>query len=471
MEGKRKLEQIRPTPQQELNELYDPEFTRSFAENSMSILTHHYFRSKIVGIENLPQRKPGEPPRILYSNHSGMSFPWDAIVFSTHFWEMTGYNPDRALRAMVAPLLSSTTIMNPFLLDNVWKRAGGVDATLENFEALMSYQKQDVLIYPEGVPGIGKGFDHRYEIQKFSTSFLRMAIKHKAEIVPFYTINAEFVHPFAYKNDNLNKFVQKLGIPMIPLSPLTGLVPLFPFLFYLGLPAKMTFVIDKPIKVHEHFQGRDLKNITRAELVKFRDKIHDDYQKKINEYVRQYGQDPYEVDDFVDNLVNNFDKLLYILPSGWPLLFIQEFRAHYEGVERPEDLTFIDFITSLTKNWSALPFMLPLVGWPILYATKDIIKTSLKKVTTQAERTIGIQKQYFKNGQYVGPERRYMSIPYPIERRRANIVAMGKSVSDRARSTAANVTKRVKDTVQNAEDAVMNAVKGNTDKSSADNNK
>lgn len=463
MKSKKNLDNIRPTPQQELNKYYDPDFTRQFAENSMSVLTHHYFRSSIHGLENLPQRKAGEPPRILYSNHSGMSFPWDAIVFSTHFWEKTGYNPDRALRAMVAPLLSSTSIMNPFLLDNIWKRCGGVDATLENFDALMRYQKQDVLIYPEGVPGIGKGYDHRYEIQKFSTSFLRMAIKYKAEIVPFYTINAEFVHPFAYRNDDLNRVAQKLGIPMVPLSPITGLVPIFPFLFYLGLPAKMKFFIGKPISVHKRFEGRDLNKITRAELVKLRDDIHDDYQREIDNLVAQHGQDPYEIDEFVDNLVQNFDKLLYLLPSGWPLLFIQEFRAYYEGSDRPDELNAFNFFASLFQNLTALPFMLPFVGWPILYATKDIIKSQLKSITSQAERTVGIQKQYFKNGQYIGPERRFMNIPYPVERRKANLAAMGdmgKSIGKSAMSTAGKISDNVRDRVIKAEERFVGAVKG-----------
>ncbi|MBI3394274.1 MAG: glycerol acyltransferase, partial [Spirochaetia bacterium] len=314
---------------------FDPEFTRRMAEGPLRLLNHAYFRAKIVGLDNVPDRAPGDNPRIFYSNHSGMSFPWDAMVFATYYWEQKGFKPGAALRALVAPMLSATKVMNPFMIDNMWKRCGGVDATLVNFQALMEEKAHDVLIYPEGVPGIGKGFDRRYQIQQFSTSFLRMAVKNKADVVPFYTINAEYTHPFSYRNDTLNSWVQKLGIPFLPLSPLTALVPSLPYLFYFGLPARMTFIVDKPISVWKEFQGRDPDSIKRNEFTAMRDQLTSDFQAKITHYAKEHGEDPFDLPGLVNEIKDRWNQLPFLLPSGWPLLFLREFKSHLRQTKSP----------------------------------------------------------------------------------------------------------------------------------------
>ncbi len=50
------------------------------------------------------------------------------------------------------------------MIPDFWHRVGCVDASLENFESLLA-DNQEVLIFPEGVEGIGKGFEKRYQIQ------------------------------------------------------------------------------------------------------------------------------------------------------------------------------------------------------------------------------------------------------------------------------------------------------------------
>lgn len=50
-------------------------------------------------------------------------------------------------------------------------------------------------------------------------------------LFPVRTINAEYLHPFSYRSDTLNRLVQKLGVPFLPF-PLTALVPVFPWMFY-----------------------------------------------------------------------------------------------------------------------------------------------------------------------------------------------------------------------------------------------
>ena len=398
----------------EINSEFYPGFAKYLSEKVFPDVIHSYFRAEIHGIENVPLRKEGEPPRIFFSNHSGMSFPWDAIVFNSIYWEKTYYHPKRQIRAMVAPILSSSKVMNPYLLEKVWKRMGGVDATLENFEGLMKHADGDVLIYPEGVPGIGKGFDRKYEIQQFSTSFLRMAIQYKAEIIPYYTINAEYCHPYSYKNDELNSFVQKLGIPMVPLSPVTALVPLAPFLFYLSFPVKMHFIIGKPMKIHERFGDRTIDQIKRQEIIELRDEIQSNYQTEINRLVGIYGADPFEISSLVTEVQKNPALAATISPAAWPFLMTHAYRVFFENQREVEKFDLPGFLQIIAMNPDVIPFVLPFLGWPLLFMTKDFAG-DLKNKDKKAEKAAGVQQAYFANQQ---KERRKKTVKVKIDRRR-----------------------------------------------------
>jgi 1-acyl-sn-glycerol-3-phosphate acyltransferase len=398
----------------EINAEFYPGFAKYLSQKVFPDVIHSYFRAEIHGIENVPLRKEGEPPRIFYSNHSGMSFPWDAIVFNSIYWEKTHYHPKRQIRAMVAPILSASKVMNPYLLEKIWKRMGGVDATLENFEGLMKHADGDILIYPEGVPGIGKGFNRKYEIQQFSTSFLRMAIQYKAEIIPYYTINAEYCHPYSYKNDDLNSLVQKLGIPMVPLSPVTALVPIAPFLFYLSFPVKMVFVIGKPIKVHERFGGRDINSIKRQEIIALRDELQSNYQSEINRLVGIYGNDPFEVSSLIDAVQKKPDLAATFSPAAWPFLMTHAYRVFFENQREIENLDLFGFLQIMAMNPDVLPFVTPLLGWPLLFLTKDF-GMNQKKYPDKADKTAGVQKAYFAGESH---ERRKKTVNVKIDRRR-----------------------------------------------------
>lgn len=398
----------------EINSEFYPGFAKYLSEKVFPDVIHSYFRAEIRGIENVPLRTEGEPPRIFYSNHSGMSFPWDAIVFNSIYWEKTGYHAKRQIRAMVAPILSASKVMNPYLLEKIWKRMGGVDATLENFEGLMRHADGDILIYPEGVPGIGKGFDRKYEIQQFSTSFLRMAIQYKAQIIPYYTINAEYCHPYSYRNDDLNTLVQKLGIPMIPLSPITALVPIAPFLFYLSFPVKMQFIIGKPITVHERFGDRDINSIKRQEIIQLRDELQSDYQKEINRLVGIYGNDPFEVSSLLGELQKKPELAATFSPAAWPFLMTHAYRVFFENQKEIKKFDLPGFLEIMMMNADVLPFITPLLGWPLLFLTKDF-KNDLSRKNEKSEKTAGIQKAYFAGEE---KERRTKSVKVNIDRRR-----------------------------------------------------
>jgi hypothetical protein len=241
-----------------------------------------------------------------------------------------------------------------------------------------------------------------------------MAIQYKAQIIPYYTINAEYCHPYSYRNDDLNTLVQKLGIPMIPLSPITALVPIAPFLFYLSFPVKMQFIIGKPITVHERFGDRDINSIKRQEIIQLRDELQSDYQKEINRLVGIYGNDPFEVSSLLGELQKKPELAATFSPAAWPFLMTHAYRVFFENQKEIKKFDLPGFLEIMMMNADVLPFITPLLGWPLLFLTKDF-KNDLSRKNEKSEKTAGIQKAYFAGEE---KERRTKSVKVNIDRRR-----------------------------------------------------
>lgn len=347
---------------------FDKEYLSSLIENVFSIIADTYFRPRFIGFTNLPVRNNPNHPLIYASNHSGMAFPWDAMVFGGGLLRMHHYNYSKGLRALAAPMLSQTTLMNPYMIPNTWKRVGGVDANTLNFETMMQYQESDLLIYPEGVPGIGKGFNRKYQLQKLSTSFIRMSIKYKTDIIPFATINAEYINPFVYSLPAINRVVQKIGIPFLPIGIITPFILIFPWMFYMAYPAKLTYIRGKRIKPYELI-NKPFDEITRDDLLVIRDKIHQDIQGELSKAERIWGRKPYHWKEFFKKALANIDKFPYTMPFGWPLLFNEFHRKYKKSNGKPVKLRlgFLSTFRILLKNPITIAYYIPILGWvPLL---------------------------------------------------------------------------------------------------------
>ena len=59
----------------------DANYVRQINDALFSIVETSYFRPVYVGFDEMPERNQAAHPVILASNHSGMAFPWDAMVF------------------------------------------------------------------------------------------------------------------------------------------------------------------------------------------------------------------------------------------------------------------------------------------------------------------------------------------------------------------------------------------------------
>ncbi len=179
----------------------------------------HYFGVRVFGKENVPESNAV----VVAANHSGQ-VAIDAALISMAFFSDVD-NP-RILRAMVARFVFKT----PFI--GSWIAAtGGVLGDRRNCQLLLK-QGEAVLVFPEGVRGIAKNTSEFYQLQHFTSGFIRMAIEAKCDILPVAVVGAEEFYPFVYQARGLAK---KLGLPALPITP--NLLP---------LPSPVDIYIAKP---------------------------------------------------------------------------------------------------------------------------------------------------------------------------------------------------------------------------------
>ena len=350
-----------------IHEYFDLDYTKKLIKQVIKFLEDYYFRPSFIGFENLPKRNNPEAPLIFASNHSGMAFPWDGIILAAGIYEMFDYGSD-SIRPLASPMLSESVLMNPYLYNNLWKIVGSVDASFLNFETMMHQNDHNLLIYPEGVPGIAKGFNKRYQLQRFSSSFITMSIKYKTDIVPILTVNGEYINPVAYRSGILNKLVNMIGVPFLPVGLMTLFIPFQPWIFYMGFPAKLTYVLGKSIKPYE-MTDKPIDELSYEELMDIKQRVQKEMQTQLTEAAEKYGKRPYRLREFFSITFKNLSKLPYSMPFGWPLLF-EHFNLYWrknKKEDKPLDLGFLSSLRLILQSPRLIFFYLPILGWiPLL---------------------------------------------------------------------------------------------------------
>ena len=135
-----------------------------------------YFRVKNYGIENVPRSGNG----ILAGNHSG-TLPIDGMML----WLDVVRNAQRVPR----PIADHFVPTLPYL-GVLFSRGGMVGGSRGNVRALLRAGEL-LMIFPEGVPGIGKHFRDRYQLQDWRVGHAELAIRHSAPVIPVAFIGPE----------------------------------------------------------------------------------------------------------------------------------------------------------------------------------------------------------------------------------------------------------------------------------------
>jgi 1-acyl-sn-glycerol-3-phosphate acyltransferase len=199
-----------------------PDFI-GFGDAITSPLYDKYFRVLSYNHHHIPE----SGPVVVACNHSG-TLPVDGMMLWADIWRHT--NPPRAARAVADYFVPSL----PFI-GTLFARGGVVGGSRGNARTLLENGEM-LMIFPEGVPGIGKPYSQRYELQDWRQGHCELAIRHGAPIVPVGLVGAEEQMP------QLFRIPIKGPLPYLP-------IPATPF----PMPVRYHLHYGPPIPVHEDY--------------------------------------------------------------------------------------------------------------------------------------------------------------------------------------------------------------------------
>lgn len=189
-------------------------------------LYRHYHRVETYGVEKVPKGRV-----LLISNHSGQ-LPMDGAMIGVAM--LLEADPPRAIRSMVEKWVPTLPYVSTFMA-----RVGQIVGTPENCRRLLE-SDEAILVFPEGVRGLGKLWPQRYQLQDFGLGFMRLALETNTPIVPIAVVGAEEQAPALM---DVKPVAKLLGFPSFPIT-VTGLP--------LPLPTKYRIYFGDPL----HFTGR-----------------------------------------------------------------------------------------------------------------------------------------------------------------------------------------------------------------------
>ncbi len=218
----------------------DPVFAVK-AKIFFDLLYDKWWRIETIGVRNIPST--GRV--LLVSNHSG-GIPIDGAMIVTSIFKE--HPAKRITRPLVEDFAYYMPFVNSFLI-----RTGSVRASQENAERLLE-KDQPVIVFPEGLKGIGKPFKYRYQLQRFGRGgYIKLAMKTHSPIVPVAVVGAEEAYPIIGRIDWLGKLFGAPYLPMTPFFPWLGPIGAIP------LPTKWYIKYGEPIDM-THYTEEDLED-------------------------------------------------------------------------------------------------------------------------------------------------------------------------------------------------------------------
>lgn len=198
-----------------------------------ALMYRYYFRVENFGIENVPSGGV-----MLIANHSGQ-VGYDAMMLAVSM--LLEARPPRMVRGMGEYFFWK----NPFI-GTLASRAGTLVGTPENCIAML-HAGECVMVFPEGARGANKPFSKRYQLQRFGSGFMRLALETGVPIVPVGIIGAEEQQPGLA---NLEGLGRRFGLPSFPI---TVTAPWFgPLGMAFALPTKYRIHFGKPLYFDSH---------------------------------------------------------------------------------------------------------------------------------------------------------------------------------------------------------------------------
>ncbi|MDQ3263407.1 MAG: acyltransferase family protein [Myxococcota bacterium] len=193
----------------------------NLAKKLSPISNFFYERYWRVTVEGAPHVPKG--PSLLVANHSG-AIPIDGFILHQ---ALQRERPD----LQEARWLAEDQIFHAPFLGTLYNRLGAIRASPENAVRLLD-EGRPVITFPEGVHGIRKPFQERYQLKRLGRGgFAKLAIRQQVPIIPVAIVGAEESMPLLGKLPG-----GFLGLPYLPLT-----VP--------PLPARWMIRFGEPIRM------------------------------------------------------------------------------------------------------------------------------------------------------------------------------------------------------------------------------
>lgn len=208
------------------DEDHDPQLVRALLPLATPLYSW-WWRAEVFGVENIPTEGPG----LLVANHSG-TIPVDGGMLKVAVLKEHGRNPWLLAADLAFTIPGFRTLL---------RLAGNAKA--DRNETVELLRKGELLgVFPEGFKGIGKGWQKRYQLQRFGRGgFIEVCMETGAPIIPVAIIGGEEAYPMI---GNLSFAARKLGLPYLPVTPTW---PLLGPLGAVPLPSKWIIAFGEPI--------------------------------------------------------------------------------------------------------------------------------------------------------------------------------------------------------------------------------
>jgi 1-acyl-sn-glycerol-3-phosphate acyltransferase/nucleoside-diphosphate-sugar epimerase len=223
----------------------DKHYIAAYGRTLFKFLHDYYWRVEVKDLDHVPSQGRA----VLVGLHRGF-MPWDGVM-ALH---LLVQKLNRYPRFLIHPGL----IKFPFLF-NYMTKLGGIIACQEN--AAYVLERDEMLgLFPEGIRGAFALYRDAYKIGKFGRDeYVKIALRHRAPIIPFVTVGSAEIFPILKKLD-WAWWKRNTEWPAFPITPT------FPFLPPVPLPAKWHTKFLEPIHIEQRYppEAADDPSMVRA---------------------------------------------------------------------------------------------------------------------------------------------------------------------------------------------------------------
>ncbi len=257
------LPQPEPQSEQTFDEFgMDARYIDSFSRTLFKFLSDYYWRVETKGLEHVP----AQGRAVLVGMHRGF-MPWDGVM-ALH---LIAREKKRYIRFLTHPGLFKF----PFIA-NFMAKLGGVVACQDSADRVLA--RDELLgVFPEGVRGAFAAYRDAYKLLPFGRdSFVKLALRHRAPIIPFVTVGSAEIFPI-FARIKSRRWTRYSDWPYLPIST-------FPFV-PVPLPSKWYTQFLPPLRVDQQYPPEAAQDASVVKAISL--EVRTRMQQAVDDMVRR----------------------------------------------------------------------------------------------------------------------------------------------------------------------------------------